>query len=44
MSGLELSDVLVLIDSREQAPYSLAPMRAEIVTLDAGDYSARGAD
>ena len=35
-------DVTALIDSREQTPLDLAPLRVELATLATGDYSVRG--
>ena len=34
--------VTVIVDSREQAPYDLSPMKTEVATLRAGDYSVSG--
>lgn len=46
MSGarktLEPSDLIALIDTREQCPLDLAPLRTERGTLATGDYSVRG--
>lgn len=38
----ELSDLVAIQDSREQAPLNLAPMRMEVAGLDTGDYSVKG--
>lgn len=34
--------VTAMIDTREQTPLDLSPLRTEPATLDTGDYSARG--
>ena len=34
--------VTAIIDTREQTPLSLEPLRAEVATLTTGDYSVRG--
>lgn len=41
-STLLLSDVVAVVDSREQTPFDLAPMRIETGTLNVGDYSVAG--
>lgn len=42
MTTLKPEILTVLIDSREQCGYSLAPMKTEVVTLATGDYSICG--
>ena len=39
---LEPSDVTAIIDTREQRPLDLAPLRSEAGTLPTGDYSVHG--
>lgn len=39
---IDPSDVLALVDTREQSPLSLDPLRSEPATLDTGDYSVAG--
>lgn len=39
---LRVEDLTLVIDTREQAPLDLAPFRAELGTLDTGDYSVMG--
>jgi DNA excision repair protein ERCC-4 len=39
---LRPEDLIALIDTREQAPLNLAPLRVEKATLQAGDYSVKG--
>jgi ERCC4-type nuclease len=39
---IQPEDVTIIIDSREQAPFDLSPMRAERGTLATGDYTVRG--
>lgn len=39
---LEPADVVALIDTREQRPFELSPMRSERGTLATGDYSVKG--
>lgn len=39
---LKIEDITALIDSREQAPYSLEPMKTESAGLYSGDYSIKG--
>ncbi|MBW3596392.1 MAG: hypothetical protein KY475_03845 [Planctomycetes bacterium] len=41
-SDLQSDQLLALVDSREQAPLDLAPLRVESATLPTGDYSLRG--
>ena len=42
MKTLHLSDVTAIIDTREQTPFDLEPMRIEAGTLAVGDYSVAG--
>ena len=42
MKELHLSDVTAIIDTREQTPFNLEPMRVEAGTLAVGDYSVAG--
>ena len=37
-----LSDITAVIDSREQTPFDLAPMKIEAGALQVGDYSVAG--
>lgn len=39
---LDPSQVTVLIDTREQNPLDLSPLRTSVVTLRTGDYSIQG--
>lgn len=39
---LRPEQVMAVIDSREQTPFDLSPLRAETFTLDTGDYSVFG--
>jgi ERCC4-type nuclease len=39
---LEPSDVVAIIDSREQSPLNLEPLQTVVDVLDTGDYSAKG--
>lgn len=39
---LDPSQVTAVIDSREQRPLDLSPLKSKVGTLDTGDYSARG--
>lgn len=39
---MPLSAITALVDTREQTPLDLAPLRTETVTLATGDYSLRG--
>lgn len=39
---LPLANVVALVDTREQAPLDLSPLRAEPASLPTGDYSVRG--
>ena len=39
---LDPQNVVALIDTREQLPLSLSPLRTERATLATGDYTARG--
>jgi ERCC4-type nuclease len=39
---LSPSDVVAIVDTREQAPLDLSPLRVEVGTLETGDYSVRG--
>jgi DNA excision repair protein ERCC-4 len=41
-ADLRPEDVTAIIDSREQLPFDLSPLKSKIDTLDAGDYSVRG--
>ena len=41
-SKLAPESVIALIDSREQTPLSLSPLRTEAATLSTGDYSVKG--
>lgn len=41
-SQLDPSQVVALVDTREQTPWDLAPLRTETGTLATGDYSVRG--
>ncbi len=34
--------VTAIVDTREQSPLDLAPLRVEVGTLDTGDYTAKG--
>lgn len=38
----EAKDLVALIDTREQRPLSLEPMRMETASLETGDYSVKG--
>ena len=42
MTALRQEDVVAVIDSREQLPYSLEPLQTVQGTLQTGDYSVRG--
>lgn len=42
VSCLKPGDVLAIVDSREQTPLDLAPLRTTPGTLDTGDYSISG--
>ncbi len=35
-------DITVIVDSREQTPFDMAPLKSEIGTLTTGDYSVKG--
>ena len=39
---LDPSSVVCIVDTREQLPLDLAPLRTEVATLATGDYSLRG--
>ena len=39
---LKPEQVTAIVDTREQTPLDLAPLRVEVGTLDTGDYSIRG--
>lgn len=39
---LRIEDLTAIVDSREQAPLSMAPFRSEVGTLQTGDYSLHG--
>lgn len=39
---LEPGDVTAIVDTREQLPYNLAPMKMHVEGLDTGDYSVLG--
>lgn len=39
---LQPSDVTILIDNREQLPFTLSPMKTERGTLTTGDYGIKG--
>lgn len=39
---LKPSDIIAIIDTREQRPWSLAPLKTQIGSLPTGDYSIRG--
>lgn len=39
---LDPGSVAAIIDSREQLPLDLAPLRTELATLSTGDYSLKG--
>jgi DNA excision repair protein ERCC-4 len=41
-TDLSPNDLVAVIDSREQHPLDLAPLRSRIATLSTGDYSLRG--
>lgn len=38
----KLSEVTAIIDTREQTPFNLSPMKIEAGTLNVGDYSVAG--
>lgn len=40
--ALSPEDITVLIDSREQTPLDLSPLKSESATLPTGDYSVKG--
>ena len=42
MPELKLSDLTVIIDTREQMPWDMSPMVCETGTLSVGDYSLKG--
>lgn len=42
MPELKLSDLVAIVDTREQLPWDLSPMRCEPGTLSVGDYSLKG--
>jgi ERCC4-type nuclease len=42
MRELKPEQVTAVIDTREQTPLDLAPLRVEVGTLDTGDYTAKG--
>ncbi len=39
---LKPADVVAIIDTREQTPLDLTPLRSQVGTLDTGDYSLLG--
>lgn len=39
---LRAENIVAIVDSREQLPLDLAPLRVEVDTLPTGDYSVRG--
>ena len=39
---IEPRDIVAIIDTREQAPLDLSPLRTEKGTLTTGDYSIKG--
>jgi ERCC4-type nuclease len=41
-ASLDPSSVVAIIDSREQMPLNLVPLRTEVRALPTGDYSLRG--
>lgn len=41
-ASLAPESITALVDSREQTPLDLSPLRTEPATLDTGDYSVRG--
>ncbi len=43
-SKLEPSQVTAIVDTREQLPLCLDPLRVQVGTLDTGDYSLLGCD
>jgi DNA excision repair protein ERCC-4 len=42
MPEIKLQDLVAIIDTREQCPWDLSPMRTEAGTLSVGDYSLAG--
>ena len=42
MKAIELADITAIIDTREQTPWTLAPMKTLAGTLSVGDYSVHG--
>jgi len=41
---IEPSQVTVVVDTREQLPLDLSPLRSEVGTLASGDYTIRGCE
>lgn len=41
-ASLKPEDVIAIIDTREQTPLDLSPLRSQVATLDTGDYSLLG--
>lgn len=41
---LDPSQVVAIIDSREQLPLDLSPLKTEVGTLQSGDYALKGID
>ena len=39
---LDVAELVALVDTREQTPLDLTPLRVEMATLPTGDYSLRG--
>ena len=42
MQKLRHEDVTIIVDTREQRPFNVSPMREERMKLDSGDYSIKG--
>ena len=40
-SSIDPADVTAVVDTREQAPFDLSPMKTERATLTTGDYSIK---
>jgi DNA excision repair protein ERCC-4 len=41
-ADLKPEDITILVDSREQTPFSLPQFRVEVTSLKSGDYSVKG--
>lgn len=39
---LDPNDITIIVDTREQTPWDMTPLKTEVGTLDTGDYTVKG--